>query len=499
MRIFTPLKAGVCLAALMTGHAASADVTAAEVWANWKENIAIYGQDGVTIGSEDASGGTVTVSGISLSMSDADASVTADLGQIVFSENGDGTVSITMANSYPISIEGDGATVDITVSQTGLDMLASGTPEAVNYQISADQYSIVVDEITERGESQIDGDIRMVANGLNGNYTVTSGEMRDISYAVSTDSIDLLADITEPGGEGRVLVSGKMSDMSASALITLPADVDFEDPEALLASGFSIEGGYGLKSANYIFDVDADGEQAAGTLSMGLAEVSILFNDTRMGYDAVSNDIAVDISSGELPFPVKVSLAQYGLGVNLPVSAADTPEPFSFGINMTDLSVNDEIWMMGDPAGQLSHDPVTMRVDLSGEGRWFYDLLDPSQADALSRSDMPGELTALSLNDLTLRALGAAVTGSGGFTFDNSDMVTIPGVPRPMGEVTVNIDGANKLIDSLAAMGLVPEQEAGMGRMMMGMFARTVGDDQLTSTIEINDQGHILANGQRIQ
>ena len=35
--------------------------------------------------------------------------------------------------------------------------------------------------------------------------------------------------------------------------------------------------------------------------------------------------------------------------------------------------------------------------------------------------------------------------------------------------------------------------------MMLGMFATPVGEDELTSTIEINEQGHILANGQRIQ
>ena len=38
-----------------------------------------------------------------------------------------------------------------------------------------------------------------------------------------------------------------------------------------------------------------------------------------------------------------------------------------------------------------------------------------------------------------------------------------------------------------------------LGRMMMGMFARSVGDDELSSKIEINDQGHVIANGQRIQ
>ncbi|MBD0866386.1 MAG: hypothetical protein GDA36_12755, partial [Rhodobacteraceae bacterium] len=44
------------------------------------------------------------------------------------------------------------------------------------------------------------------------------------------------------------------------------------------------------------------------------------------------------------------------------------------------------------------------------------------------------------------------------------------------------------------------QQSAMMARGMMGMLA-IPGDapDTLTSTLEINDQGHVLANGQRIQ
>ena len=36
-------------------------------------------------------------------------------------------------------------------------------------------------------------------------------------------------------------------------------------------------------------------------------------------------------------------------------------------------------------------------------------------------------------------------------------------------------------------------------RMMMGLFAVPTGEDTLTSVIEVNDQGHVLANGQRLK
>ena len=59
--------------------------------------------------------------------------------------------------------------------------------------------------------------------------------------------------------------------------------------------------------------------------------------------------------------------------------------------------------------------------------------------------------------------------------------------------------GANALIEKLIGMGLLSEDDAMGARMMMGMFAVPAGDDTLTSKIEVNDEGHVLANGQRLK
>ena len=105
----------------------------------------------------------------------------------------------------------------------------------------------------------------------------------------------------------------------------------------------------------------------------------------------------------------------------------------------------------------------------------------------------------MAINDLTVKIAGAEVMGTGAFTFDNTDMTTIPGMPRPEGSLELNINGVNGLLDKLVGMGLIPEDQAMMPRMMMGMFATVVGEDQLTSKIEIDAAGGIFANGQQIQ
>ena len=66
--------------------------------------------------------------------------------------------------------------------------------------------------------------------------------------------------------------------------------------------------------------------------------------------------------------------------------------------------------------------------------------------------------------------------------------------------VSSGASSGNGLLDTLVGMGLVPEEQAMGARMMMGLFARPGdGEDTLVSTIEVKEDGSILANGQRIQ
>ena len=73
-------------------------------------------------------------------------------------------------------------------------------------------------------------------------------------------------------------------------------------------------------------------------------------------------------------------------------------------------------------------------------------------------------------------------------------------MPRPKGGVDLTLVGGNGLLDKLVGMGLLPEEQAMGARMMMGLFAVPgEGEDTLNSRIEVNDEGHVLANGQRIR
>ncbi|WP_245541146.1 DUF2125 domain-containing protein [Yoonia vestfoldensis] len=496
----TTLRGAVCLAALLTGTAAMADVSAQQVWDDWKAQLSLYGPDTLTVGSEDMSGDTLTVRDIALNMVQEELNVSAAMGDIILTEQGDGTVAVTMADSFPVTVTDDaGVTVTVLVTQSGLEMIASGTADAIDYAVSADSYTVALENIVD-GDFTFTGDVSLTGNNLTGTYTTRLGEMRDLTYEGSFESIDILVDVQLPDGGGEYITGGgKISGLNMQAELAMPLDGVMFDENNQIADGTSISAGYTVDSSEYVFDINADGDQVSGSFSSGAGSLTTLVSAETLAYSGRTTDIVATFISNAAPFPIDIGLSAYGFNLEMPVAASDTAQPFAFGIELADLTVSDMIWSLFDPSGVLPRDPATIKIGLAGMARPLFDVMDPTQEQAMMNSDMPFELSEVSLTDLDISVAGASVTGDGAFTFDNSDMVTFAPLPRPEGEVTVQINGLNGLLDNLVTMGLLPADQVMAPRMMMGMFARSTGDDQLETRLEVTEDGEVLANGQRIR
>ncbi|MBB5720449.1 hypothetical protein FHS72_000053 [Loktanella ponticola] len=499
MKDVLALRSAVCVAALFTSTAAIADVTAADVWADWQKSLELYGSDGVTIGSEDMDGDTLTVRDLSLSMDDEYSSVTTQMDALTFTENGDGTVSVTVPASYLIAVNiEDDFVADLEVAQENMAIMVSGDPENLNYDVTADSYTIRVAEF--KGDSdEIDGDVFVKANGVAGTYVSEKGEVDTLTYELSADNVDMLVDIKEPGGDGYVLVSGKLDALSFAGDMIVPEDMDTENPETWFVNGFGFDGAMNYASGGFLIDFNADGEAGTATVQLGEGGFNANVDPERLGYGFTFDGLNVSAQMPDLPFPVDFAWDQAEISFHTPVASSEEPEEFGLKFALTDVTVSDDIWNMVDPASAIPRDPISAEIEVAGLAKLFFNLLDPEQAEAMAYGETPGELNSLQLIGLRLAAAGAEITGVGDFTFDNTDLETFNGLPRPEGEVNIDIKGANALIDTAVSMGLLPAEQATMGRMFMGMFTTPTGDDELTSKIEINEQGHIMANGQRIQ
>jgi hypothetical protein len=494
------LRSAVYAAALLASTAAHADLTAAQVWDDWKSQLGQYGEENLTIGAEETSSGTVTVRDITLSLVEDDVVVETTIEGIIFNEQSDGSVRVTMDESYPLTFTSvEGVVITIIMTQSNLEMVVSGDSASMDYAITADSYEIAFQDAVD-GDVTINGDARLIARDLAGSYSISRDAMRNISSDASIGSIDLLVDFQIPGGEGEyVTAAAKINGMQAQSEAALPLEMDLENPDDIFVKGFSVAGGYIIDSADYVFDINVEGDKNAGSVSTGTVTLTGELNSKTVAYESRTNDVAVNLQSSEVPLPIKISLAEYGFGFRMPVGTSAEPANFGMKFDLVDLVIGDVIWDIFDPSRVLSRDPATLEVALTGTARALIDFLDPAEQAAMDSTEVPFELSSLSLDTLKIMAAGALFTGSGAFTFDNTDTQTFAPLPRPEGDATFEITGLNKLLDNLVAMGLVPEQDIMGPRMMMGMFARSTGDDQMAIDVEIEPSGQVKVNGNRVR
>lgn len=492
---------------VFAAQGAWAELSAQDVWTEWRNYLSSVGYQ--VSGSESMAGGTLTVSDFNLSMQipeDA-GSFSVGIPQIAFTENGDGTVGVTLPGTIPLRVDtvdgNDQVSVEVGVSQNGSSMVVSGSPTDMTYNYTAAGMSIDLASITVNGQPTPPdmGRFTVGLDNITSSTRLKVGDMRDYSQRVNADALSYDMAFNDPGSGDMGTFKGTLQGIGFTGSGAIPLQIDTSDFQKMMDAGFAFRGGFTYASSSTEMAAKGDGEEFSysGTSQGGGVEVAM--DASRIAYDVSQKMPAVNVISNQLPFPVSIQLSELGFALDMPVAKSDALQPFAFGLTLADFTVPEVLWGIFDPAGIMPREPATVRLDLTGEAKVLHDLMDPETAVMLEQTGMPpGELHALKVNNLEVSAVGASLTGNGDFTFDNSDLATFGGVPRPQGVANLVLVGADALIDNLIKMGLVSDQDAMGARMMMGMLA-VPGDapDTRNSTIEINEQGQVLANGQRIK
>jgi hypothetical protein len=92
------------LSLALFAQAAIAEVTPAEVWGNWQALAAASGQELVFDNVAETSG-ALEVTGLVVTYTDdLGGTFSASIDRITFADNGDGTVAVTMSESYPMTL-----------------------------------------------------------------------------------------------------------------------------------------------------------------------------------------------------------------------------------------------------------------------------------------------------------------------------------------------------------------------------------------------------------
>jgi len=460
---------------------ALADLNAQDVWEAFSKQLSPYGQMQADLAQ---AGNTLTARAITLSTEvEGMRSETALSGAISFRENTDGTVSILFPAQMTATMSVTGSTSSATTSasymfsQQGMEVTASGAPGRITHEFSAPQMTYSLEGMTVNG-TPMGGTVDLELTNTAGNWLSAGQSLTEITADYTIETLTVDAGFAEPGTSDEIKFTAQMDALKAQSTNTIPEGMQSMTPQALFSSGFGVSGQMEYGPTTYAADVTAQGQngQILGSLAQGTLSVSMDGDQVR--YAASSADMKVSGGMAGLPLPpVEVQLERSDFDLLMPLAQTDTARDFGLGIALEGFTVNDFVWSMLD---------------------WLVDIFDP---DALANATTsPGKVETLSLEALELSIAGASLTGDGAFTFDNTDRATFGGVPRPEGSVDLALTGGITLLDTLTAMNIVPQQQALGIKALSGLFTKPgLGPDTLTSRIEIDPEGRVLANGQQIR
>jgi hypothetical protein len=511
MRVWSRLFIGTALG-LIANQAFA--LTGEDVWANQTAYMAAEGIEIRQTQSRD--GNVLTVSDISydIAFPFGVGSMSVRSGPQTYTENADGTVSIGYGETNTVAISASFRPDDTTeiniaanlqVVLTGNSTVASGTAADVTYVSTSDLLELTLTDVTISGAPDVQDlavDAYISAAGSAATVQITTGAATTIRSSSTTDMtiVDYSAGMDDQFMTKSV---SQQSGIAATTVLTLPAGpMDLMNISRALRDGLALEASYtsgASRSQTVTMSLgamvsDQSTNVTAATTALRFDAAGLALSGSASGFE-----VLVPVMAG-LPFPVNVTGAAVDYNFAFPINASDQPADLRYAISMQDLALNEELWAMADPTAALPRDPMSFKIDLAGSVKLRADLLDiDSMTRMIDAGIVPFDLQSVTINDLSASGLGASATAAGAFALDMSDMVTFDGIPRPTGQATATLTGINGLLDKLISIGLLAPADAMQGRMMMGMFARVVGTDQLQSTLEISAEGHVIANGQRIQ
>lgn len=502
--------ASVLALTVMAGQA-WADVTPQQVWDEFEAYMQSFGYE--MTATEVSEGSSLVITDLSMTVpipEEEGAAVRIVMPQMTYADNGDGSVTVSYPEVSDIVVhlleEGEQfGEIVVAMTHSNFGVTVSGSEGDMTYTYGGDSLALELTRLYGDGE-EITRDMLSAAMSMGplagASHVTRADGMRTIEQDVSLGTLAYDIKFNDPdSGEAGTFV-GQLAGLASLGTTVLPEVMNYEDdPTALFRDGGSVDVVLRHAGGKTDFSVTEAAGTTAGQFSSTGGEFGIAVSESELTYAISASGQTIALSGPELPLPINVSASDIGFALTMPLMPGDAPQDATLSFIVGEFAMADMLWNIFDPGQMLPRDPATIAFNLDAKVSPFVSLLDAEKMEELTQTGgMPGELNALTLSDFVVQVVGGTITGSGAFTFDNTDLATFGGVPRPEGKLDLSVSGVNGVIDTLIAMGLMAEEDAMGARMMLSMF--TVPGDQpdtATSTIEINAEGHVLANGQRIQ
>lgn len=523
--MFRPLATSA-LALILGAGAALADLTPAQVWENVERSLTDAGSE-LEIGSREESGDRLVLEDVVLrAPAEADASFSVTFPRMVFEEAGDGQVRSVVEGDMQFlarstDMSGEESGFDMVMQMPGNETISSGTVDDMRHVYTIPELRLTGSASDSEGEAPLtvtmadiagDQTIRLLEDGGNEqtydlraatmDLTIT-GESTAAEIGEADEGEDSATDGTTPdatpGATDSFEATFRLEDMTITGEGTTPGGVaGFDvDPAEALRAGMDGTATIAVGPMTGAFksvtsDYAGQQQEGRGSFSAESGELTAALSAAGLTLDTKGMNSNVKIqSSGMDMMPVSYGMAEWGFGLVLPMLADEAEQPFGLTYRIGGLTLDDALWSIFDPEAKLPRDPANLDIDIDGQAVLVADLMDP---EAVEAQDMPFLPRSLTVNRMSLDAVGASAEVTGALTFGDDPT-------QPVGNITGNFTGINALMDTMVAMGLLPQEQLMGTRMMMAMFARPVDGDEnrLRTEMEFREDGSIYANGQQVK
>lgn len=503
----TPLALGP--AVLAAGLATPAmSLTADELWTQWQDYFGGLGYEMTAEVTETADG--LSIANLSWEVPLAGPAAGAgqmrmSVGSMTLVNGPGGVVSIEMPDVMPITMDVDAPDEDpvrIALEQRsqGLEITASGDPADTEYTYAADSLTLALTEIAQMNESVEFGSAEMALGAISGTSSIQIGDAYVVDQTIMAETMSYVVDIRNPEGEGSFEMTGELAGLELSGGGTVPKGVDMTNMSEVLNAGYDVaanasyasgQSALAFREGNEFLDMTSSSEGGAFEFSMNL---------DRFLYAVSSRAVRLAMSGAQMPFPIDIAADEIGMRLATPLVPTEENKEFGLGVTLAGVALPEDIWRMGDPGGQLPHDPLTVQIDLTGQGRLFVDLTNPEEMEQLGKTGgVPGQVESLALNTLRVKGAGAEITGDADLDVDNEAMSPLGPFPNVFGTANLRVTGVNALLQTLTQMGLVPQGQAMMISGMISQLGKPeTGPDDLSAEIVLSEEGALTVNGNPI-
>lgn len=245
-----------------------------------------------------------------------------------------------------------------------------------------------------------------------------------------------------------------------------------------------------------------------GPVAMDLTAASgdgiLSFDRKGLAYDIGASTVAMAFRgrSPEIPvdrFALTAGEMREALRLDFPMDGVPSPG-WRVLYRFAGITVSDELWDLADPGRNLPRDPMSLVLDTAGTYTPDPRLLSPGGWTP-GPLDLPVTDLTLTLTEALVEGAGLRIAGTGDLAFDFADRSRyVEEVPMPEGKLSFLTTGANALIDRLAKLGLMSEDEVSGMRFGLLFLGRAVPgqEDHLATELEFRG-GSFLLNGQKIR